>query len=91
MAGFHQAVAHGAQRVGLPGAGQSEGQHIDAPIDEAALGQLIQLLPQGQGHPVVLEGFPGLAREQPGYLAQPVDAPLAAVINAGSVQVLGQE
>ena len=62
MAGFHQPVSQGAQRVGLAGARQSEGQHVDAVFHEAALGQLVQLLPEGQGHPVVLEGLPGLAR-----------------------------
>ena len=41
--------------MGLAGARQSEGQHVDAALDEAALGQLIQLLPQRQGHPIVLE------------------------------------
>ena len=81
MAGLHQAVAHRAQGVGLAGARQSEGQHVDAVFGEVAVGQLIQLLPQGQGHPVVLEGFPSLARGQPGHLAQPVDAPLAAVVS----------
>ena len=45
MAGFHQAVADGAQGVGLTSAGQSEGQHVDAALDKAALGQLVQLLP----------------------------------------------
>ena len=54
MARFHQAVAQGAKGVGLAGAGQSEGQHVDAAIHEAALGQMIQLLPHGQGHAVVL-------------------------------------
>ena len=49
MAGFHQAVAQGAPGVGLAGAGQSEGQDVDAALDEAALGQMIQLLPHGQG------------------------------------------
>ena len=62
VAGFHQAVAQGAERVGLAGAGQSEGQHVDAALHKAALGQLVQLLPQRQGDSVVLEGFPGLAR-----------------------------
>ena len=47
MASFHQAVAHGAQGVGLAGAGQSEGQHVDAVFGEVAVGQLVQLLPQG--------------------------------------------
>ena len=61
MAGFHQPVAQGAQGVGLTGAGQPEGQHVDAALDEAALGQLVQLLAQRQGDPVVLEGLPGLA------------------------------
>ena len=56
-AGFHQAVAQGAERVGLAGAGKSEGQHVDAAIYEAALGQVIQLLSERQGHPVVLEGL----------------------------------
>ena len=45
VAGFHQAVAQGAKGVGLAGAWQSEGQHVDAALDEAALGQLGQLLP----------------------------------------------
>ena len=58
MAGFHQAVAQGAPGMGLAGARQSEGQHVDAALDEAALGQMIQLLPQRQGHPIVLEGLP---------------------------------
>ena len=80
MAGFHQAVAQGAQGMGLAGAGQSEGQDVDAVFHKAALGQLVQLLPQRQGHPVVLEGFPGLARGKPGLPAQPVDAPVAAVL-----------
>ena len=80
VASFHQAVAQGAQGVGLAGAGQSEGQDVHAPIDETALGQMVKLLAQRQGHPVVLEGFPGLAREQPGLPAQPVDAPVAAII-----------
>ena len=44
MAGFHQPVAQGAQGVGLAGAGQPEGQHVDAALDEAALGQMVQLL-----------------------------------------------
>ena len=80
MAGFHQLVAQGAQGVGLAGAGQTEGQHVDAVFHEAALGQLIQMLSQSQGHPIMLEGFPGLARGQPGLLAQPVDAPVAAIL-----------
>jgi len=62
VSGFHQAVSQGAERVGLAGAGEPEGQHVDAVFHEAALGQMIQLLPQCQGHPVMLEGFPGLAR-----------------------------
>ena len=66
MARFHQAVAQGAKGVGLAGAGQSEGQDVDAALDEAALGQMIQLLPHGQGYAVVLEGLPGLARGEPG-------------------------
>ena len=32
---FHQAVAQGTERVGLAGAGQPEGQHVDAALDEA--------------------------------------------------------
>ncbi len=44
-AGFHQAVAQGAERVGLAGAGETEGQHVDAVIHETALGQMVQLLP----------------------------------------------
>ena len=80
MAGFHQAVAQGTKGVGLAGAGQSEGQHVDAPLDEIALGQVVQLLAQGQRHPVVLESLPGLARGEFGLTAQPVDAPVAAVL-----------
>ena len=57
MSGFHQPVAQGAEGVGLAGAGQPEGQHVDAALDEAALGQVVQLLAQRQGDPVVLEGF----------------------------------
>ena len=44
MASFHQAVSQGAERVGLAGAGEPEGQHVDAVFHEAALGQMIQLL-----------------------------------------------
>ena len=50
-----QVVTQGAQDMGLAGAGQSESQDVDAPVDEAALGQLVHLLPQRQGHPVVFE------------------------------------
>ena len=55
MAGFHQPVAQGAQGVGLAGAGQSEGQDVDAVLHETALGQMVQLLPDSQKHPVVFE------------------------------------
>ena len=48
-------MAHGAQCVGLPGARQPESQDVDAPLDEVAVGQFSQLLPESQGHPVVLE------------------------------------
>ena len=77
---LHQPVADGAQGVGLAGARQSEGQHVDAAVDEAAVGQLVQLPSQRQGHPVVLEGLPGLACRQPRGGAQPADAPLPAVL-----------
>ena len=73
-------MSHSAQGVGLAGAGQSEGQHVDAAVYEATAGQLVQLLPERQGHPVVLEGLPSLARGQPGCGAQPGDAPLPAVL-----------
>ena len=66
--------------MGLAGAGQSEGQHVDAAVDEAAAGQLAQLLPQRQGHTVVLGGLPGLADGQSGRGAQPADAALPAVL-----------
>ncbi len=39
-AGFHPAVAQGAEGVGVAGAGQREGQDIDAAFDELAVGQL---------------------------------------------------
>ena len=78
--GFHQPVAHGAQCMGLAGAGQSEGQHVDAAVDEAAVRQLAQLLPQSQGHTVVLEGLPSLAGGQSGRGAQPADAALPPVL-----------
>ena len=55
-------MAQGAPGVGLAGAGQPEGQHVDAALDEAALGQVVQLLAHSQWDPVVLERFPGLAR-----------------------------
>ena len=80
MAGFHQSVVQGAQGVGFAGAGQSEGQDVDAVLHETALGQMVQLLAQRQGHPVVLEGLPGLAQRQPGFTKQPDDASLAAVL-----------
>ena len=54
-------MAQGAQGVGLSGAGQPEGQDVDAALYEGALGQMVQLLAQGQEDPVVLEGLPGLA------------------------------
>ena len=38
-AAFHQAVAQGAQGVGLAGTGQPEGEHADAALYDAALGQ----------------------------------------------------
>ena len=74
-------MAQGAQGVGLAGAGQPEGQHVDAALHKAALGQVVQLLPHGQGYAVLLEDFPGLARGQPGLPAQPVDAPVAAILS----------
>ena len=77
---LHQPVAHGAKCVGLAGAGQPEGQHVDAAVDEAAVGQFPQLLAQRQWHPVVLESLPGLASRQPGGGAQPADAPLPTVL-----------
>ena len=61
VAGFHQAVAQGAQGMGLAGAGQSEGQDVDAVFHKAALGQLVQLLPQRQG--AVHRGFHGGRRQ----------------------------
>ena len=45
VAGFHQPVSQGAERVGLAGAGQPEGQHVDAVFHETTLGQMVQLLP----------------------------------------------
>ena len=42
--------------------------HVDAALDEAALGQLVKLMPQRQGDSVVLESFPRLAQGQPGFL-----------------------
>ena len=66
--------------MGLAGAGQSEGQHVDAAVDEAAVRQLAQLLPQSQGHTVVLEGLPSLAGGQSGRGAQPADAALPPVL-----------
>ena len=73
-------MAHGAQCVGLPGAGQSEGQHVHPPVYEVAAGQFPQLLPEAQRHPVVLEGLPGLARGQPGRHAQPTNATLLSIL-----------
>ena len=66
--------------MGLASAGQSEGQDVDTVLQETALGQMVQLLTQRQGHPVMLEGFPGLARGEPGRLTQPIDASLAAIV-----------
>ena len=69
--------------MGLAGAGKTEGQHVDAVFHEAALGQMVSArggLTQCRGHPVVLEGLPGLARGEPGSLTQPVDAPVAAIL-----------
>ena len=73
-------MSHSAEGVRLAGAGQSEGQHVDAALDEAAVGQFIQLLTQAEGHTLVLERLPGLACGQPGLLAQPVGAPLPTVL-----------
>ena len=55
VARFHQPVAQGAPGVGLAGAGQPKSQHVDASLHKAALDQLVQLLPHGQGYAVVLE------------------------------------
>ncbi len=41
---------------------------------------MVQFLAQRQGHPVVLEGLPGLAQRQPGFPKQPDDASLAAIL-----------
>ena len=41
---------------------------------------MVQLLAQRQGHPVLLEGLPGLAQRQLGFPKQQDDAPLAAVL-----------
>ena len=49
VAGFHQAMSQGAERMGLAGAGQSEGQHVDAVLHETALGQLVHLGPAAPG------------------------------------------
>ena len=73
-------MAYGAQRVGFAGAGQPEGQHVHAALHEAAIGKFAQLLPQGQWHPLMLEGLPSLACGQPGPSAQPADAPLPTVL-----------
>ena len=73
-------MAQGALGVGLDGAGHPEGQDIDAAFDELALGQFVRLLVQGQGRSVALKGFPSLARGQPGFLAQSVDAPLLPIL-----------
>ena len=81
VAGCPPAVAQGAEGVGVAGAGWSKGGDIDAAFDELALGQMVQLLAQGQGRSVILEGFPGLARGQPGLPAQPVDAPLLPILS----------
>ena len=80
MSRLHQPVSHGAQGVGLAGARQPEGQHVDAAVQESSVGQSVQLLSERQGHPVVLEGLPSLARRQSRRGAQPADAPLPAVL-----------
>ena len=80
VSSFHQAMAQGAQGVGLAGAGQTEGQDVDPVFHEAALGQVVQLLPQGQRHPVVLEGLPGFAGRQPRFPTAPDDAALLPVL-----------
>ena len=46
-----QAVAYGAHGVGLAGAGQSESQDIDASLDEAPIGQVVELLSERHRHP----------------------------------------
>ena len=50
-------MAHRAWVLPVPGSPKAD---VHAALDEAALGQLVQLLAQGQRHPVVLEGFPGV-------------------------------
>ena len=77
---LHQPMGQSAPGVGLAGAWEAEGQDVDAPFHELAPGQLVQLLAQGKGKPAVLEGFPGLARGEPGFLPKPVVAPLSAVL-----------
>ena len=65
----------------MPVPGKSEGQDVDAVLHETALGQMVQLLAQRQGHPVVFESLPGLAQRQPGFPKQPDDASLAAIVS----------
>ena len=80
MAGFHQPVAQGAERVGLAGAGQTEGQHVDAVFHEAALGQMVHLLSHEPGASGHARRFPRSCRRELGRLTQSVDAPVAAVL-----------
>ena len=80
MAGFHQAVAQGAERVGLAGAGQSEGQHVDAALDEAALGadgQVAAAAPGGLGR---ARRFPRSCPRVAWTPAQPADAPVTPIL-----------
>ena len=77
------AVAQGTQRVGLAGAEEPEGQHVDVVLHEAALspvGSASGGLSQSQWHPVMLESLPSLARGELGYLTQPVDTPVPAIL-----------
>ena len=60
--------------------GSPKAKHVDAALHKVAIGQLAQLLLQCQGHTVVLEGLPSLARRQSGCSAQPADAALPAVL-----------
>ena len=71
---------YGTHGVGLAGAGQSESQDIDASLDEAPIGQFVELLSERHRHPVVLEGVPRLADGQPGCSSDADDAPLPAVL-----------
>ena len=74
-------MADGAQCMGLPRPWQPEGKDVYALVYEVSPDQVIELLSELDGKPVMLEGIPDLAYRQPGGTSEPDDTPLSAVLS----------